>query len=148
MSTATYPGMSEISVYLHYEDVGFALEWLARTFGFRESLRVPIPNGTVVHAEVKSGDAVLMMGWPGPDYRDPGLEHSESLGVVVYVPDVDAHYAVAAREGAVIESELTDQVYGDRTYRARDYAGHQWTFATHVRTADPSTWGAIVTTAD
>ena len=146
MSTHTYPGMSEISVYLHFEDCGFALDWLARVFGFRETLRVPMPGGAVVHAEMQMGDAILMMGWPGPDYRDPGLEHPASLGVVVYVPDVDTHFARSEREGGVIDSPLKDQPYGDRTYRVRDYAGHLWTFATHVRTVDPSEWGGVLPT--
>lgn len=144
MSTPTYPGMSEISVYLHFENCSFALEWLERVFGFTETLRVPIPGGVVAHAEMKSGDAILMLGWPGPEYRDPGLERAESLGVVVYVPDVDAHFRRAERAGAVIDSPLKDQPYGDRTYRVRDYAGHLWTFATHTRDVDPSEWGGVL----
>ncbi|MDX6519236.1 MAG: hypothetical protein QOF50_2082 [Gaiellaceae bacterium] len=63
-------------------------------------------------------------------------------GVHVYVEDVDAHLAHARAAGATILSELEDQPFGDRQYRAEDLEGHRWMFATHVRDVPPQDWGA------
>lgn len=144
MSDFIYPGMSAVGVYLHYADVGEALSWLAVHYGFRETLRVPIANGQIAHAEMRIGDSIIMMGCPGPDYCDGGDTGLQSMSVVVYLPDVEAHHATAAAAGATILSDLHRTPYGDLAYRTRDYAGHLWTFATHVETVDPATWGAIV----
>ena len=65
------PNMPRITPYLYYEDVASALAWLARTFGFRERMRMPGPDGKIMHAEMEFADGVLMMGNPGPDYRNP-----------------------------------------------------------------------------
>jgi uncharacterized glyoxalase superfamily protein PhnB len=57
---------------------------------------------------------------------------------------VDAHYENARRAGAVIERELADQPYGDRSYAAVDLGGHRWFFATRVKEVAPEAWGAAV----
>ena len=52
----------------------------------------------------------------------------------VRVPhDIDGHCERARAAGAVIVAEPEEQFYGDRTYRARDPEGHNWTFAQPVR---------------
>lgn len=61
--------MPRITPYLLYEDVAGVLEWLARVFGLRERMRLPGPDGAVIHAEMELLDGVVMMGNPGPDYR-------------------------------------------------------------------------------
>jgi PhnB protein len=48
-------------------------------------------------------------------------------GVLVYVDDVDAHYARAIEGGAAILSGLEDGFPG-RRYRAEDLEGHRWMF--------------------
>ena len=48
--------MTRITPYLYYEDVGRALEWLARAFGFRERMRMPGPDGGIAHAEMELAD--------------------------------------------------------------------------------------------
>ena len=49
-------------------------------------------------------------------------------GVLVYVDDLDAHYAHARAAGARILSEPTDTGHG-RSYRAEDVEGHRWMFS-------------------
>jgi len=48
-------------------------------------------------------------------------------GALVYVADVDAHFARAKREGAAILSELESGPPA-RRYRAEDLEGHRWMF--------------------
>lgn len=129
--------MPRISPYLFYEDVAGALDWLTRTFGFQERLRMPGPDGKVMHAEIELGDGVVMMGCPGPEYQNPKRAgHAHQL-LYVYVDDVDKHFEHAKRTGAKILDEPADQFYGDRRYAAEDPEGHQWNFATHVRDVAP-----------
>jgi PhnB protein len=138
---AAYP---RVTPYLLYEDVPAALEWLSRTFGFRERLRFKGKDGTVNHAEMEIADAVIMLGDPGRDYRNPKRLGGVTQYVHVYVDDVDAHHRRATQAGATISAELKDQEYGDRSYSARDPEGHAWTFAQHVRDVAPAEWGATV----
>ena len=132
------PGMPRVTPYLFYEDVGAAVDWLARAFDFRERVRMPGPDGTVMHAEMQVVDSVVMMGRPGEDYVSParggGRVHQLQY---VYVDDVDAHCRHASEAGATIVSAPQDQFYGDRTYTATDLGGQQWTFAQHVRDVTP-----------
>lgn len=62
-----------ITPYLLYEDVPAALEWLSRAFGFRERLRFSGKDGTVNHAEIELGDAVIMLGDPGRETGTPNV---------------------------------------------------------------------------
>lgn len=125
--------MPRITPYLLYEDVESMLEWLSAAFGLEERMRLPGPGGRVGHAEMALHDGVVMMGRPGPEYRNPKRTGHVTQELYVYVDDVDAHFARAKRAGATILEEPTDQFYGDRRYRAADPEGHHWCFATHVR---------------
>jgi uncharacterized glyoxalase superfamily protein PhnB len=129
--------MPRVAPYLLYEDVAAALEWLSRAFGFRERVRIPGPDGKPSHAEMEIADGVVMMGHPGPEYRNPKRLGQTTGFVHVYVADVDAHYRRAKEAGAKIIEAPADQFYGDRRYGAEDPEGHQWYFATHVRDVSP-----------
>lgn len=129
--------MSRITPYLYYEDVASALAWLNRAFGFRERLRMPGPEGKITHAEMEFANGVIMMGHPGPDYRNPKRLGQTTQSLYVYVDDVDQHSRRTKDAGAKILEEPTDQVYGDRRYGAEDLEGHQWYFAQHVRDVAP-----------
>ena len=130
-------GYPQISPYLLYEDVDAAADWLIATFGFTEHARLRDASGRTQHAELKFGTGVVMMGNPGPDYRNPKRRGGATQLVSVYVDDVDGHYEFAKAAGAKIVRELADQFYGDRIYVAEDPEGHQWSFAQHVRDVAP-----------
>jgi PhnB protein len=134
---ADYP---PIVPYLLYEDVPGALDWLTRAFGFTERLRFAGSDGVVSHAEITLGDGLVMLGFPGPDYRNPKQLGNATQLVHVYVDDVEAHFARAKGEGATIIAELEDQTYGDRRYIAEDPEGHRWTFAQQIRVVPPEEW--------
>ena len=131
------PNMPRITPYLYYEDVAKALAWLSRAFGFRERMRMPGPDGKIMHAEMEFADGVLMMGNPGPDYRNPKRLGQTTQNLYVYVDDVDRHFRHAREAGANILHEPQDQFYGDRRYGAEDPEGHHWYFAQHVRDVAP-----------
>jgi PhnB protein len=129
--------MPRITPYLLYEDVEAALAWLPKAFGLKERMRMPGPDGKIVHAEMELADGLVMMGCPGPDYRNPKRLGQVTQNLYVFVDDVDKHFQHARESGAKILEEPVDQFYGDRRYSAEDPEGHQWFFATHVRDVSP-----------
>jgi PhnB protein len=129
--------MPRITPYLLYEDVASALAWLAQAFGLKERMRMPGPDGKISHAEMELDDGVVMMGCPGPDYRNPKRTGHVTQELYVYVNDVDKHFECARAAGATILEKPADQFYGDRRYRAVDPEGHHWSFAQHVRDIAP-----------
>jgi uncharacterized glyoxalase superfamily protein PhnB len=129
--------MPRISPYLYYRDVAGALAWLSKAFGFKERMRMPGPDGGIVHAEMEFADGVIMLGCPAPDYRNPAKLGQVTQSLYVFVEDVDKHFRQAKESGATILDEPADQFYGDRRYGAVDPEGHQWYFAQHVRDVAP-----------
>jgi PhnB protein len=124
-----------ITPYLLYEDLGAALDWLQRAFDFR--LRHPVPTQNVTHAEMEFENAVIMMGHPGPQYRNPKHLGQVTQNLYVRVNDLDKHFARAVQAGAVILEHPTDQPYGDRRYGVEDPEGHRWYFAEAIARRSP-----------
>ena len=125
---------------LSYEDVGRSADWIAEAFGFRETGRWADDDGTVSHVNMELDGGEFMLGLPSRDYQSPKhhaevCEHARRWsqtpyvvdGVLVYVDDLDAHYARAKEAGAGILSELEGGEHG-RKYRAEDLEGHRWMF--------------------
>ena len=119
-----------ITPYLLYRDAGAALTWLAKAFGLRKSGNAyKGADGRVNHAAMKFGDADLMLGSPGPDFKNPKLLGQATQNLYVDVDDVDKHHAQAVKAGATIIEAPTDTFYGARRYGAEDPEGHRWYFA-------------------
>ena len=133
-----------ITPYLLYEDGAAAMEFLSGAFGFEEVLRSQSPEGRVGHAEMRLGDGNIFLGEPGGEYRGPKRLGTTTVGIHVYVDDVDGHCERAKAAGAEIREEPADQEYGDRRYTALDLEGHTWFFAARVKETSPEEWGAKV----
>jgi MerR family transcriptional regulator, thiopeptide resistance regulator len=117
---------------LVYDDIEAAHDFLVDVFGFRPGGVQRDGEGLVVHGEVTAGDVVLWLHRVSPEHEmaSPSTMDAQSGGLVVHVEDVDAHYKHARDAGARIDSEPTDQEYGQREYGVRDPEGHRWWFAT------------------
>jgi len=137
MTTSSNPpaGHQRIVPKLSYDDAPAAIEFLCRAFGFRETYRLAMPDGTIGHAELSFGDSVVTLS---TSWEQGGLTSAKNLPklhaqVFCYVDDVDAHFARARDEGATIVGEPIDEPYGDRAYRALDLEGQRWVFKQHLR---------------
>lgn len=126
-------GVPRIIPHLIYDDVAGAIAWLHRAFGFRERAenRMLEPDGTIGHAEMEVGDALIMLGPPSVHGESP--QRGVSAMLQVYVEGVDRHCERARAAGARIVLEPADQPWGDRRYQATDPEGHQWHFAQRIR---------------
>jgi PhnB protein len=134
---ANYP---DVIPMIAYEDGPKAMDWLLSAFGFTERARMLDKDGRLSHGEMQAGDGVIMLATPTPDYQAPG-HHRQACeaaqkwsavpyivdGVLVYVDDVDAHFAQAKQRGATIITDVEADKYGKR-YRAEDLEGHRWMF--------------------
>jgi uncharacterized glyoxalase superfamily protein PhnB len=119
-----------ITPYLLYEDVGAALKWLSKAFGFRRfGASMTNPDGKLNHAAMKFGDGLIMMGYPGPKYKNPKRLGHSTQSLYVNVDDVDKHFARARKAGAKILEAPANTSYGPRRYGVEDPEGLQWFFA-------------------
>jgi uncharacterized glyoxalase superfamily protein PhnB len=122
---------STVIPVLVYEDIQAAHDFLVETFGFTSGGLHRLDDGTVVHAEVRCGDAAIWLHGETAEHemgspRQAAMSHG---GLSVIVPDVDAHYARTEAAGGRLDSEPTDQDYGLREYGARDPENHRWWFS-------------------
>lgn len=122
-----------VSPYLLVDDVDEQVDWVVDVLGFADQGRMKGPDGKSMHASVRAGDGLIMMGNPGKTLSTPKSLGGTATMTYIYVDDVDASYARAKDKGADIVEELADQFYGDRTFGARDPQGHLWWLAQHVR---------------
>ena len=124
-------GYHSVTPYLSVPGVGKLLDFLQQAFEAQELHRMPRPNGTIMHAEVRIGDSRVMMGEPMGDAQP-------MFGsLYLYVHDVDAVYKRALQAGATSTSEPADQFYGDRSAGIKDPVGNQWWIATHKEDVPP-----------
>jgi uncharacterized glyoxalase superfamily protein PhnB len=120
---------TQIIPYIFYRDVPAALEWLAKAFGFAETMRERTPGG--MHGEMTFNGQRIMMGQGAKDWGMLSVRDTAAAtqGIFIYLEDVDAHCDRARAAGAEIFKPLQDLPYG-RSYTARDLEGHPWFFTT------------------
>jgi PhnB protein len=122
-----------VTPYLLYEDLEGALAWLTGAFGFRERSRMSGADGKARHAEMLlPGDGVLLMGWPGPQYRNPKHLGHRTQYLYVRVQNLDELFERAMQAGAGVLERPADQPYGDRRCGIEDPEGHCWYFAQSI----------------
>jgi PhnB protein len=127
--------LSSAVPYLCCKDAARAIEFYKRAFGAIETMRLSEPgSGKIGHAEIKIGEALVMLADEYPDHGvlSPATIGGSPVGVSVYVRDVDALVRQAAAAGATVERQPENQFYGDRTAKLRDPFGHTWHFQTHI----------------
>jgi PhnB protein len=121
MADARVPdGFHTATPYLAVPDAQRQIEFMKQVFGAEEKLRMPNPDGSVGHAELKIGDSVIMTGDAG-ELR-PML--------YLYVDDVDTVFKRALDAGASALRQPEDQFYGDRSAQVKDPLGNIWFLAT------------------
>lgn len=132
-------GYHSVSPYLAIDGAPDAIEFYKRAFGAKERVRMPGPQGTIGHAELEIGDCVVMLSDPfsHSTVRPPRELGGTSVGIFVYVDDVDAVFEQAVSEGATVTMALEDMFWGDRFGSVTDPYGHSWSFATHIEDVPP-----------
>jgi uncharacterized glyoxalase superfamily protein PhnB len=128
-----------------YQDVGRAIDWLTKVFGFSEHYRYGDPSGPA-GAQMRAGSGWIMLTSPRPGRSSPSIG-AWTQSLTVFVDDVDAHYQRSKSAAARIVEEVNETMYGEYQYGVTDLEGHHWLFSRHARDVDPAEWGATVNAA-
>lgn len=127
MSVSYRPaGYHTVCPYLVVPSVEQLLEFVTKAFGAVQQECLERPDTGVMHAAVKIGDSMIMMGKSNAQWPPiPAMIH-------LYVPDVDRAYEQALAAGAAPVMAVAEQFYGDRSGGVRDSQGNYWWLATHI----------------
>jgi PhnB protein len=125
--------------FLAVEDAARAIEFYKRAFGARERMRMNTPDDEIAHAELEIGGRIVMVADRLPIYpwKPPHELGGMSVGLGLYVEDVDAMVKQAVDAGARVTLPVEDKFYGDRYGRVADPFGHEWQLATHTEHLSP-----------
>jgi PhnB protein len=128
-----------VTPYLSIKGATEALEFYKRAFNATEIFRLPTPNGEIGHADILIGNSHIMLSDPCEEspIPSPQVLGGSSVGLYLYVNDVDALFEQAIKAGAKEVKPVEDQFYGDRTGTLKDPFGHIWFLATHKEDLTP-----------
>ena len=135
------PGYHTVTPYLTVRDGARALDFYKRAFGAAELMRMPGPGGSLMHAEVRIGNSIVMLSDEIPGMsscKAPTSLGGTTVQLFLYVPDVDAAFKRAVDTGCKVLMPLTDMFWGDRYGKLEDPFGNQWGLATHKEDLTPN----------
>jgi uncharacterized glyoxalase superfamily protein PhnB len=124
-------GYTTVTPWLISPDTARLIDYVTAAFGAEELYRFTAEDGTIGHAEVRIGNAIVMMFDSPPEWPPtPGF-------LRLYVDDADAVHQQAVAAGGTSVTEVTHLYFGDRAGRVRDPLGNLWWI--HTRIEDVST---------
>lgn len=127
-------GYHSITPYLIVNNAVNAIEFYKKVFGAKEKVRIQLPDGKIKHAELKIGDAKIMLAdtcnkTNACSPRDFG---GTPVGIHLYIKDVDHVVSRAVKAGAKLIRAIENMFYGDRCGEIEDPYGHKWNVSTHI----------------
>jgi PhnB protein len=126
-------GFHTVTPSLVVRDAAKAIDFYKKVFNAQERMRLPGPEGKILHAEIKIGDSIIFITdeFPGANTKSPQTLGGCTGTVNIYVEDVDKIYQQAIAAGGKQTMEVADQFWGDRYGSFMDPFGHVWGVATH-----------------
>ncbi|MBY0265093.1 MAG: VOC family protein [Burkholderiales bacterium] len=142
MSTPHYlpAGMHTVTPHLVCAGAVEALEFYKKAFDAVETIRLPGPDGKLIHAMlIIAGSPVMFTDeMPHCGAISPKTLKGSPVTIHLYVPDTDAFYARAVAAGATAVMPPADMFWGDRYGVLTDPWGHSWSIATHQQDLTPA----------
>jgi PhnB protein len=132
-------GYHSVTPYLFVRSAASAIDFYKSAFAATETVRMAGPNGRIMHAELRIGDSIVMLADENPQtgMMSPQTIGGFSVGLHLYVENVDAVIQKAVDSGAKLLRPIKDQFYGDRSGSLLDPFGHMWSVSTHVEDVSP-----------
>ncbi|GAA3601422.1 VOC family protein [Nonomuraea rosea] len=128
---STPEGYTSVTPWIISRDTAGLIDWLKTAYAAVELGRMTDENGRIGHAEVRIGDAVVMLFDSPPEWPEtPAF-------LRLYVPDADATHRRAVEAGGTSVTEVTHLFFGDRVGRIRDPFGNLWWIQTHLEDVAP-----------
>jgi PhnB protein len=138
-ATDPIQGMHTVTPHLVCDGAADAIEFYKKAFGATEMMRLPGPNGRLMHAGVRIGDSIVMLVDENREWGALGPLALKGSPVTIHlqVADADALFDRAVKAGATVVMPIDDAFWGDRYGLLKDPFGHSWSIATHVRDLSP-----------
>lgn len=133
--TDTAPAMPALAPHIVCDGAADAIEFYKKAFGAEEMMRMPGPDGRIMHAAITINGAMVMMV---DEMKEMGALGPNSLGgtpvtLHLMVKDADAAIERAAKAGASVVMPAADMFWGDRYGQVKDPWGHMWSIAHPLR---------------
>ena len=124
---------------LTVRDMARAIEFYKKAFNAQELSRMDGPDGKLMHAELKIGNSIFMLGEENPRWgsQSPLLLKGTPISRYLFVENADAAFKQAVNAGAKVEMPVADMFWGDRAGSVADPSGHRWWLATHKEDLTP-----------
>jgi len=134
-------GFHTVTPALVVRDAAKAIDFYKKALGAQELVRMPSPDGKIMHAELKIGDSIIFlsdeMPMPG-SVKSPQSLGGSTCTLNVYVPNVDDVFKQAIAAGGKESMPVADQFWGDRYGTLVDPFGYSWGIATHKEDLSPA----------
>ena len=128
------PQLHTITPGLVVRGASQAIEFYKKALGAQELMRLPGPDGKVMHSELKIGDSVIFVSDEVPgmgNTKSPQTLNGCTCTLSVFVPDVDQVFKQAISAGGKENMPVADQFWGDRYGSLTDPFGIVWGIGTH-----------------
>lgn len=109
-------GFRSLTPHIVVTDGAQAVEFYKKALGAQELSRLMTPDGkAMMHAQMKIGDSVLMLGgeFP-PNCLSPKSRGGTSVTLHIYTADADAAFDRAVKAGCTVKMPVSDMFWGDR----------------------------------
>ncbi|TDN61132.1 VOC family protein [Paraburkholderia sp. BL10I2N1] len=132
-------GMHALTPHLVCAGAADAIEFYKKAFNAVELVRLPGPQGRLMHASLRIGDSTLMLVDEMPECGALGPKALKGSPVTIhlYVENADATVEQAVAAGAKVTMPVADMFWGDRYGQLEDPFGHRWSVGTHKRDVTP-----------
>jgi PhnB protein len=116
--------------YLRVKGAAKAIEFYTKALGAKERMRMPTPDGRLMHAELEVAGGVIFLSDELPEMGGATGAPNGAVSVHLNVPDCDALWRQAMAAGATAIMPPADMFWGDRFGKFKDPFGHEWSVAT------------------
>jgi PhnB protein len=132
-------GYHTITPSIVVSDGAKSIDFYKKAFGAEERVRMPGPDGGVMHAELRIGDSAFMLGeeMPTMGAKSPKTLGGSPVSFFIYTENVDAAWDRATKAGGKPIMPLEKMFWGDRAGCLEDPYGHKWWLAQHVEDLTP-----------
>jgi len=129
------PGFHTVTPYLTVRGGGGAIEFYKKAFGAKELSRETMPDGKILHCQIKIGDSIVMISdeFPGSSTKSPVSLGSTTGTLHVYSKDVNKLWNQAVAAGAKVLMPLDNQFWGERYGQLEDPFGHHWSLSMQIK---------------
>ena len=139
MTGQPIPQVNALSPHLVCKGAAEAIDFYKKAFDAIEMVRLPGPDGRLIHACIEINGATVLLVDEFPEMGNASPQSLKGTPVTIHlmVKDVDAVSARAIAAGARVIMPVADMFWGDRYGVIEDPFGHRWSIATHLRAMTP-----------